>query len=50
MDIIPRGNGFQIEGESAKVEFALDFFKKLEANYLERPDRDLLIHSILLIF
>lgn len=40
MDIIPRGNGFQIGGESAKVEFALDFFKKLEANYLERPDRD----------
>lgn len=39
-DIIPRGNGFQIEGESAKVEFALDFFKKLEANYRERPDRD----------
>ncbi|ABJ75803.1 Phosphate starvation-inducible protein [Leptospira borgpetersenii serovar Hardjo-bovis str. L550] len=40
MDIIPRGNGFQVEGESAKVEFALDFFKKIEANYRERPDRD----------
>ncbi|PJZ70227.1 phosphate starvation-inducible protein [Leptospira perolatii] len=39
--LIPRGNGFQVEGNSQKVDFALDFFKLLETNYRDRPDRDL---------
>ncbi|MGJ4746669.1 PhoH family protein [Leptospira sp. SA-E8] len=40
IDLIPRGNGFQVEGIPTKVEFALDFFRLLETNYRDRPDRD----------
>ncbi|EMY13537.1 hypothetical protein LEP1GSC043_3471 [Leptospira weilii str. Ecochallenge] len=50
MDIIPRGNGFQIEGESAKVEFALDFLKNSRPIIANVRTGILSIHSILLIF
>lgn len=50
IDIIPRGNGFQVEGESAKVEFALDFLKRSRPIIASVRTGILLIHSISLIF
>ena len=37
--IIPRGNELLLHGSQKKIEFALDFFSRLENNYSNRPDK-----------
>jgi len=40
VEIIPRGNAFILNGLDESVVYAIQFFKKLEDNFLTRPDRE----------
>lgn len=40
VEVIPRGNSLILNGDSEKVTYGVQFFKHLEENYINRPDKD----------
>jgi len=40
INVIPRGNSLILTGETESITYAVQFFKHLEENFINRPDKD----------
>jgi phosphate starvation-inducible PhoH-like protein len=40
INVIPRGNSLILTGENDSITYAVQFFKHLEENFINRPDKD----------
>jgi phosphate starvation-inducible protein PhoH and related proteins len=40
IDVIPRGNSLILSGETESITYAIQFFRHLEENFINRPDKD----------